>query len=158
MQKVEQFVAQESNIVTEITNETKTKRLNAFWVVENTPGADASKLKMIKCTPMCKADKPHSISMKKLIPVIFSQADGKSHCPVCVKSISIGMPLSLLKSCGHVLCKACCDKFIVKDKSDKCPICAGKCKSKDIIQLATDGTGFSSKGNAVAEKETTAFH
>ena len=44
-----------------------------------------------------------------------------------------------------------------KDEGGHCPTCEVKVKPKDIIQLATDGTGFSSKGKAKVDKETIAF-
>ncbi|KAJ3364895.1 hypothetical protein HDU91_002406 [Kappamyces sp. JEL0680] len=61
--KVEQFIAQESNIVVgQEQGSSKGNKLQAFWLPENTPQADASKMTLSKKSPMCYAGKsPHLI-------------------------------------------------------------------------------------------------
>ncbi|RKP11031.1 hypothetical protein THASP1DRAFT_21358 [Thamnocephalis sphaerospora] len=114
-------------------------------------------------------------SLKKLIPVHFaSSLDGKDDereddtvrtvqerrqaffCPACSKNLSNTMKMSLSRNCGHVLCSRCMDQFV--RKSQRCFVCEKKCKDKDIIQLATEGTGFAAGGGQVeVAKYDTAF-
>lgn len=61
-----------------------------------------------------------------------------------------------MRSCGHVICNTCVDMFVKKSK--KCYVCEKKVKSKDIVDMTPEGTGFASASSkAVAEKYTVAF-
>ncbi len=65
-------------------------------------------------------------------------------------------PLHLVsKHCGHVLCQQCCKMFV--GKSNKCFVCEGKCKEKDLVEIKVEGTGFAAGGKAEGIKEGLAF-
>ena len=109
---------------------------------------------------MCKSGKePHAISLKKLIQVKFNEVEGKKSCPVCLKGLSLGLEISVLKNCGHAICRGCINKFVSTTKEDGgiCPVCGVKCKYKQIINLDIAGTGFAAKGQAEAKRATLAF-
>lgn len=62
----------------------------------------------------------------------------------------------VLRNCGHVICNGCVDKFVSKSK--KCFVCESKVKTKDIIDMSPEGTGFASASKkAVAEKFNLCF-
>lgn len=62
----------------------------------------------------------------------------------------------VLRNCGHVMCNGCIDKFVKKSKT--CYVCEHKTKSKDIIDMSPEGTGFASASTkAVAEKFNLCF-
>lgn len=103
-------------------------------------------------------------SLKKLFPVKFSllaptNASSSSQlcatCPACLRPLNNSMPLSVLKKCGHLLCTPCISKFV--SESLKCFSCERPCKPKDIINIRSEGTGFSKKGKILAEKQGVAF-
>ncbi|ORE06811.1 hypothetical protein BCV72DRAFT_118746 [Rhizopus microsporus var. microsporus] len=135
-------------------------KIASFWVPSLTPAADTSLLKPVKTQVMCHAaEKAHPLSIKSLIDVKF-QAEGsdkdKNVCPACLKTITNAYKLSIMRSCGHVICNTCVDMFVKKSK--KCYVCEKKVKSKDIVDMTPEGTGFASASSkAVAEKYTIAF-
>ncbi|CAO3674808.1 unnamed protein product [Rhizopus microsporus] len=135
-------------------------KIASFWVPSLTPAADTSLLKPVKTQVMCHAtEKAHPLSIKSLIDVKF-QAEGSSKdknvCPACLKTITNAYKLSIMRSCGHVICNTCVDMFVKKSK--KCYVCEKKVKSKDIVDMTPEGTGFASASSkAVAEKYTVAF-
>ena len=53
-----------------------------------------------------------------------------------------------MRSCGHVICNTCVDMFVKKTK--RCYVCEAKTKSKDIVDMSPEGTGFAS-GSSLAE-------
>ncbi|KAL9552348.1 hypothetical protein MBANPS3_003809 [Mucor bainieri] len=136
-------------------------KIGSFWVPSVTPAADASALKATKTQVICTAvDKTHPLSIKSLIDVKFQKEDGKDKdknvCPACLKTLTNASKLSVLRNCGHVLCHHCIDMFVSKSK--KCYVCEKKTKSKDIIDMSPEGTGFASASTkAVAEKFNLAF-
>ncbi|KAL7311284.1 hypothetical protein PS15m_009065 [Mucor circinelloides] len=136
-------------------------KIGSFWVPSVTPAADASALKATKTQVICTAvDKTHPLSIKSLIDVKFQKEDGndknKNVCPACLKTLTNASKLSVLRQCGHVLCHHCIDMFVSKSK--KCYVCEIKTKSKDIIDMSPEGTGFASASTkAVAEKFNLAF-
>lgn len=114
--------------------------------------------------------------MKSLIDVKFQNEGNdkdKNVCPACLKSLTNTSKLSsvytlyffifvsnafylVMRTCGHVICNTCVDMFVKKSK--KCYVCEKKVKSKDIVDMTPEGTGFaSSSTKAVAEKYTLAF-
>lgn len=111
-EKVKRVMSEEKNAKSE---------LPSFWVPSETPDNKKSALKAIKEHPTCPAaaaDKPHDITLKKLVTVKFNEektddsADKSSRtCPSCNKALSNATKAVLAKPCGHVLCRPCSDKF-----------------------------------------------
>ena len=106
-----------------------------FWMpesVELNNGTDSSKHR--KLHPVCPSTSSrdtHAFSLKTLVAIKFtisSTSPGKSTtdsatkisdggdamiiCPSCKKGLSASSKATLAIPCGHVLCKACVDKFI----------------------------------------------
>jgi nitric oxide synthase-interacting protein len=128
------FVSQETKVQSSIENQELDQTSTAFWLPYMQPIAEASELKVSKNSPQCPGEHQHNLSLKKLTPVIFSkQENGGCICPVCVKSFKNGVSITILKPCGHAICKGC---------------------TKDLI---TEGTGFAAGGKALVEKQTVAF-
>ncbi|TPX62635.1 hypothetical protein PhCBS80983_g00261 [Powellomyces hirtus] len=135
----------------------KNKALPSFWIPSLTPDAKLVVVQAPKLETMCTAtETPHSVSIKKLIDVKFTSAKGDPTqlvCPACLKTLTNGSKIVVLKNCGHVLCKGCCGKFV--RPTHKCHICDTRCKDRDIIQFNGEGTGFSSGGGKVESSKTT---
>ncbi|KAJ3216453.1 hypothetical protein HK099_005855 [Clydaea vesicula] len=136
------------------------KELPSFWVPTETPESKQTVLKEPK-NQQCKCtggDEEHPISIKKLVSINFTESKLKNVetnvkdyiCPSCVKTFINGMDIVVTKTCGHTLCKKCSDKFVKRFK--KCFVCDVKVKEKGLIDLVCEGTGFSVKGKAEAEK------
>ncbi|KAI8646312.1 hypothetical protein BD408DRAFT_360073 [Parasitella parasitica] len=135
-------------------------KIGSFWVPSVTPAADPSALKATKIQVICTAaEKTHPLSIKSLIDVKFQKEDGsksKNVCPACLKTLTNASKLSVLRNCGHVLCNHCIGMFVAKSKN--CYVCEKKTKTKDIIDMSPEGTGFASASTtAVAEKFNLAF-
>lgn len=61
-----------------------------------------------------------------------------------------------MRNCGHVICNTCVDMFVKKSK--RCYVCEKKTKSKDIVDMSAEGTGFASGSSiAMASKWDVAF-
>ncbi|MCJ1404308.1 hypothetical protein MMC11_007533 [Xylographa trunciseda] len=103
--------------------------LPSFWVPSLTPSSTHSKAtKTIKLHPFCPASSetsPHPLSLKSLIPVKFSTSTSTSSgtdpsatetanriCPACKRALKNGVRAMLTIPCGHVICKACVEKFM----------------------------------------------
>lgn len=55
------------------------------------------------------------------------------------------------------MCAPCVKKFKIAS-AGKCPVCDEKCKSKDLIEMHGEGTGFTSAGGQkTASTYTDAF-
>ncbi|KAI8376022.1 uncharacterized protein BYT42DRAFT_614809 [Radiomyces spectabilis] len=138
-------------------------KLSSFWLPSMTPEAQKQykdEIKPIQTQAMCHAAKEaHPVSLKSLIEVKFQAEEGnkdKLVCPACLKSLSNSIKFSVLRNCGHVICNHCIDMFVKKSK--KCYVCEAKAKSKDIVDMRPEGTGFVSGSTAaMAEKWDTAF-
>jgi nitric oxide synthase-interacting protein len=106
-------------------------------------------------------------------------------CPSCKKALSNTSKAMLAKPCGHVLCKSCVGKFMtptgvhdahnldVEQNIVLCYVCeanltpkpaTGKSKSKDkekiepgLVEIKSEGTGFSGAGGNTVEKTGVAF-
>ncbi|KAJ3034214.1 hypothetical protein HDV00_005261 [Rhizophlyctis rosea] len=134
--------------------------LPSFWVPSLTPAAAPDVIKKPKTETMCTASETqHPVTIRKLIPVKFTEAKGTKGeyvCPSCMKAFTNGSKIVVLKGCGHALCKECSSKFVKTSK--KCFVCETKCHDKDIVTLKGDGTGFAGGGGKVAtQKSTVAF-
>lgn len=90
-------------------------------------------------------------------------------CPVCVRTFTNATKGVAMRRCGHVVCLACSDKFLIeksKIKSVKmskkkassssseggdgklsCPVCSESIRdpSRDMIWMTTAGTGFATE-------------
>ncbi|MCJ1438406.1 hypothetical protein MMC27_007794 [Xylographa pallens] len=103
--------------------------LPSFWVPSLTPSSTNSKVaKSVKLYPFCPASSEtssHPLSLKSLIPVKFStstltssepnpSADETANriCPACKRALKNGVRSMLTIPCGHVICKACVEKFM----------------------------------------------
>lgn len=126
----------------------------SFWIVSikltkpsNTPDAKPVEIKEPSQQTVCSAtDVPHAVSIKKLTALKFTESGSDWICVSCTKTLHNGIKIGALKNCGHVFCSSCIKQFVEKQK--KCVVCDEKCKNKDLIQLANDGTGFSGSGDA----------
>ncbi|ORZ00409.1 hypothetical protein BCR43DRAFT_140319 [Syncephalastrum racemosum] len=142
--------------------EASKSKLGSFWLPSLTPEAAKQykdEIKPVNTQTMCLATKdPHPVSIKSLIDVKFQYESEtkKAQCPSCLKTLSNASKFSVMRHCGHVLCNACADMFVKKSK--KCYVCEKKTKSKDIIDMSPEGTGFASGSKAaVAQKWDIAF-
>ncbi|ORX58051.1 hypothetical protein DM01DRAFT_1301989 [Hesseltinella vesiculosa] len=137
------------------------KLKSSFWLPSVTPSAEVQskdEIKPVQSQPQCHATKDvHSLTIKSMIKVEFTKdAEDKSICPSCLKGFSNSSKLCLMRPCGHVVCRGCLDMFVKKSK--KCFVCETKIKSKDILDMSPEGTGFTSGSSlAVAEKFDVAF-
>ncbi|KAF2403212.1 hypothetical protein EJ06DRAFT_541928 [Trichodelitschia bisporula] len=95
----------------------------AFWIPSQTPSTAPAPAKPPKLHPLCPASAPanaHALSLKTLTAIHFSlESDPKTReevpaCPSCRKGLSNSTKGVLAVPCGHVVCKACADKFLVK--------------------------------------------
>ncbi|KAI7901006.1 uncharacterized protein BX663DRAFT_537339 [Cokeromyces recurvatus] len=137
-------------------------KLGSFWVPSVTPNAmnnltiEQPTKTQVTCTAV---EKEHPLSIKSLIDVKFQTEDtnkDKKICPACLKTLTNASKLSVLRNCGHVICNHCIKMFVAKSKT--CYVCEKKTKTKDIIDMSPEGTGFASASTkAVAEKFTVAF-
>ncbi|GKT53586.1 RING finger domain-containing protein [Colletotrichum tofieldiae] len=143
--------------------------------------------KKIKLAPICPAspdDSQHPYSLKSLIPLNFKEElDPKTNsnrrmCPSCVKTLGNASRPLLAEKCGHVICRSCAAKFMTPVKGsdaslqeNACYVCDarltaarsnGKQKQRKqefvgLIELRSEGTGFSARGASKVEKSGVAF-
>ncbi|KAI9323519.1 hypothetical protein BX666DRAFT_2022249 [Dichotomocladium elegans] len=134
-----------------------------FWIPTMTPEAEKKLkdvIKPVNTQILCTAAKtPHPVSLKSLIDVKFQLEESgntKCQCPACLKTLSNAVKISVMRQCGHVICNSCVDMFVKKTK--RCYVCETKTKSKDIVDMSPEGTGFASGSTAaVATKWDVAF-
>ncbi|QSL65668.1 hypothetical protein MERGE_002981 [Pneumocystis wakefieldiae] len=150
--------------------------IGSFWIPSLTPSVNNKDvLKKQKRVPICPAsssDKPHKISLKSLISVKFTEnkLPGSKEllriCPACKKKLSNISGAYIMKSCGHVICTICLDQFV--RESGVCYVCESSLYVQNndvakndskllIVQLSSEGTGFSAKKDAIAKKVDVAF-
>lgn len=68
----------------------------------------------------------------------------------------------MLRACGHVLCTPCTDTLVraplKKGDPTTCPDCSVPIKkSRDVISLVREGTGYASGGQTEAHSQGIAF-
>ena len=122
--------------------------------------------------------------MQKLVTIQFNEeTDDKSKnarriCPACMKILSNASNPVMAQQCGHVLCLSCVKKFLLptekqpsteKETPIACYVCetpvAGRSREGDsagklpagLVNLRSEGTGFSSKGANTVEKSGVNF-
>ena len=115
-----------------------------FWVPSQTPEAKATAPTAQKTEVTCPLGDDHTIAIKKLLPVVFTvdKSSKLSICPACSKNLSNALKMVIVRSCGHVVCRPCCEKFM--KPTHTCFVCEVKCKDKDMIPLDHEGTGYAS--------------
>eukprot|EP01136_Pigoraptor_vietnamica_P002978 Opistho-1_new@31645 len=152
----------------------KDRQLPAFWLPSLTPEAKASMPQPPSKVTVCAATK-HPLKLKQLFSIKFTPTPGgpmdprakptgaggssaaeRWICPSCVKSLTNNPKIAAVRTCGHVLCSVCADKFCKATGS--CQACGVKCAATDIVPIFTEGTGFAGHGDTlVAKKYTAAF-
>ncbi|KAF5313440.1 hypothetical protein D9611_008658 [Ephemerocybe angulata] len=157
-------------------------KLPDFWLPSLTPTYASSgppqSLVDIKVQTTCRGGNPaHELSLKNLTPVIFTThssgpsaskspestpGGAKSNddeadpmCPSCKKKLSNNTLMFLAKPCGHVTCKTCTETLVKPAK--QCIVCDTKLKTKEIMELKREGTGFASGGLAETSRSGIAF-
>ncbi|KAL2016286.1 hypothetical protein VTK56DRAFT_3914 [Thermocarpiscus australiensis] len=164
--------------------------LRSFWSPSVTPSSNANNAlhevkRKVKAQPTCPAapeDKPHYYSLHTLVTINFTEEtdpDTKKSqrvCPACKKGLSNSSRATLVKPCGHVLCKSCVDQFMRPpgSASVRCYVCdadlaekneSGKKSGKGekerirpgLVELRREGTGFSAGGNNQVKKDAVTF-
>ncbi|KAG8990613.1 hypothetical protein FRB94_004521 [Tulasnella sp. JGI-2019a] len=160
--------------------ESRRAKLPAFWLPSLTPDSALGPLKDIKLQTLCHATEPaHTLSLKSLVPVTFTFATGNQAstsasvsdsptvstststeppdaiCPSCKKQLSNSSIAYLIRSCSHVVCKTCVETLVKPAK--QCVVCDKKCKDRDVVELAREGTGYAAGGRAETTKASVAF-
>nr|OQO31870.1 hypothetical protein B0A51_00876 [Rachicladosporium sp. CCFEE 5018] len=117
----------------------------SFWIPNKIPDHQKSDMQAIRKHPVCPAaaeGAAHDFTLKSLVMVNFAseKKDASSNtatriCPACDKPLSNATKAVLAKPCGHVLCKACSDKFqrspersahdVDFDAAIRCYVCQG---------------------------------
>jgi len=127
------------------------------------------------------------MSQKHLISIKFTKEESPESkkprrlCPSCMKLLSNASKPVLAKSCGHVFCRSCVTRLIDSSKDDPsleqphCYVCDSSLGSRGgdgdipldkkartrlpngLVELKTDGTGFSATGASIVERVTTNF-
>lgn len=130
------------------------RTMKAYWLPSATPQAPA-KFEAPSTDTICP-EGSEKIRLKDLFAVHFKEVPDASSkkisterfmCPSCSSTLTNVSKLAVVSTCGHVLCKKCVDKFVLKDKA--CVVCSKSCKSKEVIELQQGGTGFSAHGDNV---------
>ncbi|KAI1612767.1 hypothetical protein EDD36DRAFT_437711 [Exophiala viscosa] len=100
----------------------------SFWI----PGTDTSSVTKTatatKLHALCPASTPeskHEYSLKGLVRIKFSEAEGSNVCPSCQKVLSnTSRPmLGTAEGCGHVICGGCADLFSSSSERVACYVC-----------------------------------
>jgi nitric oxide synthase-interacting protein len=134
-------------------------QLNSYWVPSLTPSAAPVLMKKPKTEVIC-IEGNHPIRLKKLVKVKFTLATDKSDpkhvqnnrycCPVCRRTLTDAPKAIVLKSCGHVICLGCSEKF----KNEKiCNVCETPFKADHLILLQSGGTGFAGHDEKIIAKK-----
>ncbi|KAK6422306.1 hypothetical protein LTR95_016697 [Oleoguttula sp. CCFEE 5521] len=117
----------------------------SFWIPNKIPDHQKSDVQAIRKHPVCPAaaeNAAHDFTLKSLVTVDFASEKREASsvpstriCPACDKPLSNATKAVLSKPCGHVLCKACNDKFqrppeksahdLEFDERVRCYVCQG---------------------------------
>jgi nitric oxide synthase-interacting protein len=126
-------------------------QLNAFWMPSKTPTAASTIISAPKKETFCPAS-DHPVTMKRMTFVKWTIRDEKCICKLCFKDIALVNGIVLFTTCGHTICKKCCEQVGTLDKCLDCGV------NSSIVNLVFDGTGFAGAGgNVDVKKHTPAF-
>lgn len=147
--------------------------LPAFWMPSQIPENQRADIKALKQHPKCPAgdssgENGHDFTLKTLITVRFREEKAPAgsdapirSCPSCSKTLSNTTKAVLAKPCGHVVCKACSDKFqkpVEKSAHDKVGDAEGTMRCYACQEDVTTGRRLKKKskkeGDDGAEKES----
>ncbi|OHF00589.1 RING finger domain-containing protein [Colletotrichum orchidophilum] len=162
----------------------QTPDANAARLAEGLKAAP-KKVKLAPLCPASADDSRHSFSLKSLIPLKFKEElDAKTNssrriCPSCVKTLGNASRPLMAENCGHVICRNCAVKFMAPVKGDDCttpqenacyvcdsglPATRPDSKQKErkqefagLVELRSEGTGFSARGASKVERRGVAF-
>ncbi|EDP45483.1 hypothetical protein MGL_0472 [Malassezia globosa CBS 7966] len=148
----------------------------AFWLPSMAPEVSREEQEKAQAaldderpsTTLCTAtsDKPHKLLSKHLIPVHFSvrkiEQEEQMYCPCCKKEFSLVSRTNVLRPCGHVLCASCTTTLVTTPLSHGEPVSCPECsrvipKTRDVIPLVREGTGYASGGATEAHARGIAF-
>ena len=135
-----------------------------YWMPHETPGVDAAaasavvvstQRKYVVCPERGRKGKPHKLTFKSMVPLLFAPGFG---CAACLLPFRNGSTMSALAACGHVLCRICFP--LLAQGGGTCPSCAvqavadpARIRKGEVIVLSSGGTGYASNdlANAVAQ-------
>jgi nitric oxide synthase-interacting protein len=140
----------------------KSERLPCYWIPALAPSGLKEKVNKPVESIMC-AVSPHPLRLKQLYPVKFTPTNEKMRdeakdpkarnvCPSCLRVLTNVTKISMVQTCGHVLCNTCMDTLVKKE--EHCVTCGKDCNHQDIIPLAVGGSGFASGGGKVVSSKT----
>ncbi|OLN81617.1 Nitric oxide synthase-interacting protein-like protein [Colletotrichum chlorophyti] len=143
------------------------------------------KTKLAPICPASPDQSQHTYSLKGLISLNFKEeVDPKTNsnrrvCPSCLKTLGNASRPLLAEKCGHVICHSCAVKFMAPAKGKDALQQENTCYSCDarltadpsdgkqkqprkqefagLIELRSEGTGFSARGANKVEKSGVAF-
>lgn len=141
--------------------------LPSFWVPSLTPSSNANSsaasAKPLKLNPICPASPithSHPLSLKTLIPIIFSTSTSDSTpsnnsnatdtsafiCPACKKGLNNGLKAMLTIPCGHVICKSCAGKFMTPSKEPPDPHAVGPPEEEEGVRCYVCDADLTDRG------------
>lgn len=141
-----------------------TPKLPAFWLPSLGPDSAPTEVKPPSMKTKCPmSGKP--LRIKDLIAVNFKLADKLSKeslaarkeryvCALTDKVLRNAVPCVVLKPTGRVITKEAFEKLVKPDMIE--PIAGIKLKMKDVILMASGGTGYASGGGTVKKTKVTA--
>eukprot|EP00850_Spirogloea_muscicola_P009924 SM000057S18354 [mRNA] locus=s57:144142:146424:- [translate_table: standard] len=147
-----------SSAKTTAFEEESLRTMKAYWLPSATPEA-VERAEAPSTDTVCPEGK-EKLRLKDLYPIIFTElpdpepssvvSNDRFICPSCKTTLTNTTYLAAVSTCGHVICKKCADKFVVKDHC--CCVCGKACKAKELIEIARGGTGMAGHGeNLVGE-------
>jgi nitric oxide synthase-interacting protein len=133
--------------------------MKAFWLPSATPEATV-KVDVPSTDTVCPEGQ-EKLKLKSLFSISFTEetADQKSRkavekrymCPSCKSTITNTMSLVAVNTCGHVFCKKCSDKFLVKDKA--CLECSKPFRERNLVPLEKGATGFAAHDERLVARD-----
>lgn len=141
-------------------SEARKKKIAAFWIPQNAPEAPLGPLKGVKLQTLCHVGQVHPISLKGLLPVVFTYVGkGGPGCPSCQKELNNASGAVLITSrarveekgepvkkkkkksengvavCGHVVCVGCAESVVKPGM--RCCVC--EAQVDELLPLGKEG-------------------